>query len=182
MNVTNNWGFTVLIEASRFVIKSGADVSMINIRGDSALYPAAMCDAVTDEGAAVNQAESVKLLLRSGAKVNIIHWRIQGDVMDARPPGGPNFFIFMQFSAKKLKNNGTFGSWRTPLGKSWIRHCNILGGLIDKAKQDCILVGCVPIMSPLVDCIPACTAQGVSTWRVSVQGGVCQGVSAQGVW
>ena len=30
---------------------------------------------------------------------------------------GPNSFIFMQFSGKKLKNNSTFGSWRTPLGK-----------------------------------------------------------------
>ena len=33
------------------------------------------------------------------------------------PPRGPNFFIFMQFQGKKLKNNSTFGSWRTPLGK-----------------------------------------------------------------
>ena len=40
------------------------------------------------------------------------------------PPGGPNSFIFMRFSAKKLKNNSTFGNWRTPWGKSWIRHWN----------------------------------------------------------
>ena len=33
------------------------------------------------------------------------------------PPGGPNSFIFMQFSGKKLKNNSTFGSWRPSLGK-----------------------------------------------------------------
>ena len=33
------------------------------------------------------------------------------------PPRGQNSFIFMQFSAKNLKNNSTFGSWRTPLGK-----------------------------------------------------------------
>ena len=33
------------------------------------------------------------------------------------PLGGPNSFIFMQFSAKNLKNNSTYGSWRTPLGK-----------------------------------------------------------------
>ena len=26
-----------------------------------------------------------------------IHWRIQGGARDARPPLGPNFFIFMQF-------------------------------------------------------------------------------------
>ena len=32
-------------------------------------------------------------------------------------PPGPNSFIFMQFSAKNLKNNNTFQSWRTPLGK-----------------------------------------------------------------
>ena len=38
-------------------------------------------------------------------------------------PRGPNSFIFMQFSAKKLKNNSTFGSWRTPSEKFWIRHC-----------------------------------------------------------
>ena len=35
----------------------------------------------------------------------------------APPPVGPNSFIFMQFSRIKLKNNSTFGSWRTPLGK-----------------------------------------------------------------
>ena len=28
-------------------------------------------------------------------------------------PRGPNSFIFMQFSAKNLKNNSTFGSWHT---------------------------------------------------------------------
>ena len=39
-------------------------------------------------------------------------WR-QGRV----PPRGPNSFIFMQFLANKLKNDSTFGSWRTPLGK-----------------------------------------------------------------
>ena len=30
------------------------------------------------------------------------------------PPEGPNSFILMQFLAKKLKNNSTFGSWGTP--------------------------------------------------------------------
>ena len=39
------------------------------------------------------------------------HWRIQGG-RQGRPR--PNFFIFIQFSAKKLKNNSTSGSWRTP--------------------------------------------------------------------
>ena len=33
------------------------------------------------------------------------------------PPWRFKSFIFMQFSAKKLKNNSNFGSWRTPLGK-----------------------------------------------------------------
>ena len=42
---------------------------------------------------------------------------LRGGAKDARPPWGPNSFIFMQFSGKKLKNNSTFGSWRTPLGK-----------------------------------------------------------------
>ena len=27
------------------------------------------------------------------------HWRIKGGARDARPPGGPNSFIFMQFLA-----------------------------------------------------------------------------------
>ena len=35
----------------------------------------------------------------------------------APPPGGPNSFIFMQFLAKKLQNNSTFGSWRPLLGE-----------------------------------------------------------------
>ena len=34
-----------------------------------------------------------------------------------RTPRGPNSFIFMQFSGKKLKNISTFGNWRTPLRK-----------------------------------------------------------------
>ena len=43
---------------------------------------------------------------------------LRGGARDARPPpGGPNSFIFMQFSRIKLKSNSTFGSWRTPLGK-----------------------------------------------------------------
>ena len=29
-----------------------------------------------------------------------IHWRIQGGRQGRAPPGGPNSFIFMQFSAK----------------------------------------------------------------------------------
>ena len=33
------------------------------------------------------------------------------------PPGGPNSFIFMQFLAKKLQNNSSFGSWRPLLGE-----------------------------------------------------------------
>ena len=33
------------------------------------------------------------------------------------PLGGPDSFIFKQFLAKQLKNNSTFGSWRSPLGK-----------------------------------------------------------------
>ena len=42
----------------------------------------------------------------------------RGGARDARPPGGPNSFIFMQFLAKKLKNNSTFGSWRPPPGEN----------------------------------------------------------------
>ena len=48
---------------------------------------------------------------------------------DARPPAGPNSFIFMQFSTKYLQNNRILGvgalpsekSW-IPSEKSWIRH------------------------------------------------------------
>ena len=49
--------------------------------------------------------------------------RSKGGHQGRVPPEGPNSFIFMQFSGTKLKNNSTFGSWRTPWGKSWIRHC-----------------------------------------------------------
>ena len=39
-------------------------------------------------------------------------------------PGGPNSFIFMQFSAKNQKNNRFLGVGAPSWGKSWIRHCN----------------------------------------------------------
>ena len=41
----------------------------------------------------------------------------KGGARESPPPRGSNSFIFMQSSAKKLKNNSAFGSWRTPLGK-----------------------------------------------------------------
>ena len=43
------------------------------------------------------------------------------------PPRGSKFFYFHAVFGKKMKNNSTLGSWRTPLGKSWIRHwlCSI---------------------------------------------------------
>ena len=41
------------------------------------------------------------------------HSQIQGVARDASP-GSPNSFIFMQFSAKNLRNNSNFGSWCTP--------------------------------------------------------------------
>ena len=37
--------------------------------------------------------------------------------------GGPNSFIFMQFSAKKQVSTPTLGVGAPPSGKSWIRHC-----------------------------------------------------------
>ena len=47
------------------------------------------------------------------------HWRIQGGRQGrAPPPGGPNSFIFMQFSAKIINKHTHFGSWRPPWGKS----------------------------------------------------------------
>ena len=38
------------------------------------------------------------------------------------PPTGSKFFHFHAVFSKNLKNNSNFGSWRTPWGKSWIRH------------------------------------------------------------
>ena len=40
-----------------------------------------------------------------------------------RPTGGPNSFIFMQFSAKNWQNNTNLGIDAPPSGKSWIHHC-----------------------------------------------------------
>ena len=48
----------------------------------------------------------------------------RGGARDARPPWGSKFFHFHAVFGKKLKNNSTFGSWRPPWGKSWIRHCH----------------------------------------------------------
>ena len=52
-------------------------------------------------------------------KYEYIVGKSKGDTRDTcpPPPGGPNSFIFMHFSAENLKNNRPFGSWRTPLGK-----------------------------------------------------------------
>ena len=51
------------------------------------------------------------------------HWRIQGGRQGrAPPPGGPNSFIFMQFSAKMWKIIAILGVGAPPWGKSWIRH------------------------------------------------------------
>ena len=48
----------------------------------------------------------------------------RGGARDARPPpGGPNSFIFMQFSAKMWKIIAILGVGAPPWGKSWIRHC-----------------------------------------------------------
>ena len=42
------------------------------------------------------------------------------------PPRGLNSFIFMQFSAKKLKNNSTFGSCRILLGEGGMFSSTVL--------------------------------------------------------
>ena len=56
-----------------------------------------------------------------------IHWRIQGGGRQGRaPPGGPNSFIFMQFSAKNRKIIALLGVGAPPWGKSWIRHWYLL--------------------------------------------------------
>ena len=46
----------------------------------------------------------------------------KGGVRDACSPRGSKFFHFHAVFGKNLKNNSNFGSWRTPWGKSWIRH------------------------------------------------------------
>ena len=45
----------------------------------------------------------------------VIHWWIQGGARDA--PRGSKFFLFHAVFGEKMKNNSTFGSWRTPPGK-----------------------------------------------------------------
>ena len=55
----------------------------------------------------------------------------KGGARDA-PPGGPNSFIFMQFSAKIWKIIAILGVSTPPWGKSWIRHCR---GLLIKRFQ-----------------------------------------------
>ena len=45
----------------------------------------------------------------------------KGEARDA--PGGPNSFIFMQFSAKNCKIIALLGVGAPPSVKYWIRHC-----------------------------------------------------------
>ena len=47
----------------------------------------------------------------------------RGGATGTRPPWGSKSFHFHAVFGNKLKNNSTFGSWRPPRGKSWIRHC-----------------------------------------------------------
>ena len=52
-----------------------------------------------------------------------LHWGILGEHNECVPlPGGPNSFIFMQFSAENLQNNPSLGIGTSPSGKSWICH------------------------------------------------------------
>ena len=46
----------------------------------------------------------------------------QGRAHSPPRPGGPNSFIFMQFSAKNSKIIALLGVGAPPSGKSWIRH------------------------------------------------------------
>ena len=48
---------------------------------------------------------------------NVIIGGSKGGARDARPPGGPNSFNFMQFLGKNWPNNSLFYSWRPLLGK-----------------------------------------------------------------
>ena len=47
-------------------------------------------------------------------KNSTVHWRIQGGRQERAPPWGAQILSFScSFRQKKLKNNRTFGSWRT---------------------------------------------------------------------
>ena len=46
-----------------------------------------------------------------------------GGGRQGRPLGVQILSFSCSFRQKNLKSNSTFGSWRTPSGKSWIRHC-----------------------------------------------------------
>ena len=85
----------------------------------------------------------------------------KGGARDARPPRGPNSFIFMQFSAKFWKIIAILGVGAPPLGKSWIRHWRMHS--IRTVRSSSRLLG-----------------EG-SVGRVVYLGGVCQGGVYPGV-
>ena len=63
------------------------------------------------------------VILKFEAELPVVcHWRIQRR-RQGRPRGSKFFHFHAVFGEKKLENNNTFGSWDTPSGKSWIRHC-----------------------------------------------------------
>ena len=75
-------------------------------------------------------------VLRSGGST--------GEGLQGRPLGGPNSFIFMQFSAKKCKklvSTPTLGVSALHSGKSWIRHCygNVLISQIHSFSLDAVI-------------------------------------------
>ena len=51
---------------------------------------------------------------------------LRGGARDARPPGGSNSFIFMQFSTKNGQNNPNLRIGAPPSEKSWICHWGAL--------------------------------------------------------
>ena len=65
--------------------------------------------------ALINLGSTTVLILMHDLQSQVqIHWRIQGGCQGCVPS---KFFHFHVVLAKNLKNNSTFGSWRTPLGK-----------------------------------------------------------------
>ena len=59
---------------------------------------------------------------RFGLAAFPLHWQNQVGRQGRDPPGSEFFHCHAVFG-KNLKTNSNLGSWRTPLGKSWIRHC-----------------------------------------------------------
>ena len=117
VNGANNWGFTPLFEASRFgnvsriktLIKARADVNTRNFLSESALHASVMINVVTDQETLLNRAETTKLLLRSGVKINLVNRdnmnALCGFIDKARQSNNPpdrNMVVLLYAAGEKL--------------------------------------------------------------------------------